>query len=246
MIYSILSVKKKSETLNACLHQLKGISGLDLFSVSYKEIAAVVCNIQSENLIADKSNAIKYAEIIEKLATDFTLLPVRFGSMMESSNQILNMLERNYADIQHNLKKLKDKYEFGLKVFCDSEKIKAELRVKTETDLKLNPIAGSETSIYKAYIDKKLKEHRLEELLLKHVETIVLDISNQVLHLNPIYKFKKTTTTTNIIDAVFLIDKSQKDEIINAVNDLQNRYPSLHFMLTGPWPPYNFVEINLK
>ncbi|MFZ4412730.1 MAG: GvpL/GvpF family gas vesicle protein [Bacteroidales bacterium] len=246
MIYSILSVKNNSEKLAAHLYQMKGISGLDLVAVSYKEVAAVVCNVQSDALIADQSNAVKYAEIIETLATDYTLLPVRFGSTMESSDQLLQMLERNYTEIQQNLKKLKDKYEFGLKIFCDSEKIKEELRAISEKNTQLKPITGSEPSIYKAYMDKKLKEHRLEEMLLKHVETIVQDITTQVLHLNPIHKFKKTTTASNIIDAVFLIKKSQKDEMIHAVMQLQNCYPSLHFMLTGPWPPYNFVEITIK
>ena len=50
----------------------------------------------------------------------------------------------------------------------------------------------------------------------------------------------------NIIDAVFLLEKDKKEDCINVVNNLQNKYPSLNLMLTGPWPPYNFVDITIK
>ena len=62
-----------------------------------------------KQFVKPDSTTNKYAEIIETLATDYTLLPVRFGSTMESSDQLLQMLERNYTEIQQNLKKLKDK-----------------------------------------------------------------------------------------------------------------------------------------
>ena len=48
-----------------------------------------------------------------------------------------------------------------------------------------------------------------------------------------------------MIDAILLIDKQMKKELIQAVTDLQNQYPTLRIILTGPWSPYNFVEIKL-
>ena len=83
-------------------------------------------------LIAGKSTALEYAAVIETLSQHFTLLPMRFGSLMDSDEAIIHMLERNYHDIQQNHLKIDDKFEFGLKVFCDSETLMAELREKSE------------------------------------------------------------------------------------------------------------------
>ena len=124
MIYSILSVKRNPEKLNALLVGMKGISGTDLCAVSFDEITAVVSDAKRADLIADRSNAIEYAAVIENLAQQFTVLPMRYGSIMESADSINKMLERNYHEFQQNLQKVENKYEFGLKIFCDPEKLK--------------------------------------------------------------------------------------------------------------------------
>ena len=54
------------------------------------------------------------------------------------------------------------------------------------------------------------------------------------------------SSATNIVDAYILIEKENKNELLKMVKHFQNQYPSLNFILTGPWPPYNFVEINIK
>jgi hypothetical protein len=246
MIYSILSIKKNPGKLNDLLLGIKGISGGNLYLVSADDITALVSNIKGKDLIANRSNAIEYAGVIETLAQQFTLLPVRFGSVMESNDAIKKMLERNYNEIQHNLMYIENKVEFGLKVFCDSEKIKAELKAKKEYGPIIEVTLGNGNSIYRDYLNKKIEEHRVEELLLSHIDKIIKGIIANLVQLNPIHKFKKMTTTTNIIDAVFLLEKDKKDNLVNAIKGFQNQYTDLHFVLTGPWPPYSFVDIPLK
>ncbi|RTY73428.1 GvpL/GvpF family gas vesicle protein [Flavobacterium sp. GSP27] len=249
MIYSILSVKRNPEKLNALLVGMKGISGSDLCAVSFGEITAVVSDVKRAELIADRSNAIEYAGVIENLAQQFTVLPMRYGSIMESAELINKMLERNYHEFQQNLQEVENKYEFGLKIFCDSEKLKSELKIKSEADTQTTENSATEikNSVYKDYLDKKLKEHRLEELMLTYVNSVIEMITGYLFRLNTVNKFKKRAiTTTAIIDAVFLLDMERKDGLIHVIGDLQNQYPRLNFVLTGPWPPYNFVEIAIK
>ncbi|MCX6233318.1 MAG: GvpL/GvpF family gas vesicle protein [Bacteroidetes bacterium] len=248
MIYAILSVKSNHEKLNTLLVDMKGITGAALYGVSFDEISAVVSDIKRADLIADKTNAIEYAGVIENLAQQFTLLPMQYGSLMESTDAIKKMLERNYNKIQHNLLKVENKVEFGLKVFCDSEKLKAELRAKSEADTKTpaQPAPEIKNSVYVDYVNKKLKEHRLEELLLTYVDSVIAEITEYLARLNAVNKFKKMATATTIIDAVFLLEKDKKGELIQAVEDLQDHYSGLNFVLTGPWPPYNFVDFTVK
>ncbi|MCX6280251.1 MAG: GvpL/GvpF family gas vesicle protein [Bacteroidetes bacterium] len=248
MIYAIVSVTRDTEKLNAFLSGIKGIAGADLYAVCFNEISAVVSDKERATLIADKSSAIEYAEVIELMAAHFTLLPMRFGSVMESSDLISKMLERNYIEIQNNIQKVENKCEFGLKVFCDAEKLHEELRRKSEETANATPRASLEirNSVYVDYVNKKLKEHKLEELLLNYVDSVIAGISGYVDRLQAVNKFKKMTTALNIIDAVFLLEKDKKDALIHAVGELQNQHASLSFILTGPWPPYNFVDFIVK
>ena len=248
MIYSIVSLKKNPEKLNALLVGMKGISGADLFVVSFAELTAVVTDIERDKLVSDRDNAIEYAGVIETLAQEFTLLPMRFGSFLGSTNDIKMMLGKNYNEIHDNLLKVENKLEFGLKIFCASEKLKAELRAKSETSTKTTANTGLEikNSLYRDYVSKKLKEHKLEELLLSYVNSVIAEITACLDRLKVVNKFKKMTDATTIIDAVFLLEKDKKTELIKAVGDLQHLFPGLNFVLTGPWPPYNFVEIAIK
>jgi hypothetical protein len=248
LIYSILSSKPPPDKLNTLLVAIKGMSGAGLYAVSLDEISAIVSDIKRTDLIADRSNAIEYAGVVETLAQQFTLIPMRFGSVMKSTGTITKMLESNYKEIRQNLQKVENKVEFGLKVFCDSEKLMTELRAKSETCTKIpaKSTSGIKNSVYKDWVNKKLKEHRLEELLLTYIDSVIVEITEDLARLKAVNKFKKMVTATNIIDAVFLLEKDKKTGLINAIKDLQNRYADLQLILTGPWPPYNFVDITIK
>ena len=248
MIYSILSVNDSSEKLNTLLCGMKGISGVGLSSVSFNNISAIVGDINRSELIADKFNAIEYAGVIETLAQKFTLLPMRYGSIMESKEAICKMLAANYVNLEQNLQKVENKIEFGLKVFCDSEKLMAKYKALPDSETKTILNTGNEikNSVYKDWVNRKLKDHRIEELLLAHINSIIKEIEGYLTSLNGVFKFKKMITATNIIDAVILLEKDKKDTLINTVRGLQNVYPDSHILLTGPWPPYNFVDIIIK
>jgi len=248
MIYSILFVKNNQEKLNTLLIAMKGISGANLYAVSIDEISAVVSDIKRADFIADKKNAIEYAGVIENMAQQFTLLPMRFGSIMNSTEIISNMLEKNYSGFQKNLQKVENKSEFGLKIFCDTGKLKAELNLKSEetSETSQNPVTENKNSVFKEYITQKLKAHRLEETLMGYIDSVIAEFNGFLIELNAEKKIKKMTTATTIIDAVFLIEKDKKAELVRAIEDMQGKYSELNFILTGPWPPYSFVDVTLK
>jgi hypothetical protein len=58
--------------------------------------------------------------------------------------------------------------------------------------------------------------------------------------------FKKMLTGNVLIDAVFLTEKGKKEQLIKTVKELQSQFPDLNFLMTGPWPPYSFVDITIK
>jgi hypothetical protein len=227
---------------------MKGIAEAELAVISFNQIMAVVSDIEKADLVANQANAFVFAQVIETLGKQYPLLPMRFGSIMASNDAVTKMLERNYTEIQHNLGKIENKSEFGLKIFCDSEKLTAELIVKSETATSptVKPDTDTKNSVFREYVNKKLKEHRLEALMLTYVDSVITLVSEHLAQLNSINKIQKMATRSIIIDAVFLVEKERKSEVIQVVADMQNQYPGLNFILTGPWPPYNFVDFIVK
>jgi len=124
----------------------------------------------------------------------------------------------------------------------------AELKKKSagKTEIPSSIFPEPKKSVYREWVDKKLKEHRLEEMLVAYADSVVAEITESFLRLKTVNKFHKMLTPSTIIDGVLLVDKDRKEELINIVGVLQNQYPTLNFMITGPWPPYNFIDINIK
>ncbi len=247
MIYALIASDDNLNE-NPGLTDIKGISGGRLEIITAGKIGAVVCKIHETDLVADKNKAIDFAYVIDKLTLIFNLLPARFGSVMESAEAISTMLERNSFQIHQNLLKVKNKSEFGIKVMCDAVALKLEIATKSSPGLILseNTEMNESSSVFRNYVDKKLKEHRIEEMILVYVDEVISKITITLEGLDASFKFKKMVSEKTIIDAIFLLDKEMKNEIIQAVTGFQNQYPALNFILTGPWPPYNFVELNLK
>jgi hypothetical protein len=49
-----------------------------------------------------------------------------------------------------------------------------------------------------------------------------------------------------IMNAAFLVARDQEAAFDARVKELGSQYDKLTFRYTGPWPPYNFVNIRLK
>jgi hypothetical protein len=49
-----------------------------------------------------------------------------------------------------------------------------------------------------------------------------------------------------ILNAAFLVSRQQEAAFDARVKELGARFDKLTFKYTGPWPPYNFVNIRLK
>lgn len=43
----------------------------------------------------------------------------------------------------------------------------------------------------------------------------------------------------------FLVNKDKMDEFSKTLGELNDKYPTLKIKYTGPWPPYNFVDIKI-
>ena len=247
MIYTIVSVKKHPPRLKELLAGMKGMSGEALFAIFCIDLALVVSNVNKTTLITDKTNAIEYAGVIETISQHFTVLPVRFGSILETEESLMKILERNYDEIRENLLKVEDKFEFGLKVFCDTEKLVTELKSKAiATNVSPTQSSTAPNSVSRDWLNKKLEEHRIEESVLLYVDSIIATLTEHLTKLEAVSKFKKRTSSTIIIDAVFLLEKTHKKPLIQLITDIEKNHPDLNFVLTGPWPPYNFVDITIK
>lgn len=241
-IYAILDfnpVKDKyiSDVSRKLEFMLKGLDGSFVYSLTYKDISAVVSDINKDSLKVNAEYALAYEKIMELLMEKYTLLPMRFGTLVKNDKEVTGILRENYDVFVNNLKQVNGKLEYGLKVLWDIENNEIESDAKDLSKID----EPKEDSRYKKYLMGKLKEHKINEAVIKRAEQIIENINKPLADLSFLNKFKKMITPKLILDAVYLVENKKKNVFIEKVEELKNTHNNLNFLLTGPWPPYNFV-----
>jgi hypothetical protein len=77
-------------------------------------------------------------------------------------------------------------------------------------------------------------------------ERYVAEIFDQLRDVAVASRANKPIGDKMIMNAAFLVSRDKESAFDSKVKEIGARYGTLSFKYTGPWPPYNFVNIRLK
>jgi len=246
--------------------ELKEIENLvdRLYFVEHQGLYAVVSKVKESEF--DEANLKKnltdfewvrakasiHEKAIEGVMKNACVIPFKFGTIFKTEDNLKTMLEEHLQDFQENLKNLEDKEEWGLKLYCDMEKLKSAIGQEEAEILKMEKEINSSSS-GKAYLLKKKKEKLLDIVVNKKLNKFSQDsferlskhsIQTRINKLLP----KEVTERKDdmVLNAAFLVDKEEVGSFIRVTELLTTTYgeSGLFFDCTGPWPPYNFCNLS--
>lgn len=246
IIYAVIDSKNVRNVVADLTSKHPGILGASLYAVTFRDISIVASDFTYSKDCISKELALDFAAIIDAFAKEVTLLPIRFGTFLKSDEFVNQLLEKHYDSFFTNLQRVENKYEFGLKVMWDYEKGIQQIKKVTESEEIVANEYFAKNTVHTNYLFEKMKKHRLEDNLLKHVENLIEEICCHLKEINPECIFKKMINNSLIIDASFLVDKNSMQKFVQSVGELNGLQPELNFLLTGPWPPYSFVDIRIE
>src|SRR5207247_9802738 len=104
-------------------------------------------------------------------------------------------------------------------------------------------IAGSKGSTYFA----RMQYGRLIDAALQaKSERYVAEIFTVLRDASVANRTNRPIGDKMILNAAFLVSREKEAAFDSRVKEIGSRYGELTFKYTGPWPPYNFVNIRLK
>src|SRR5947199_5052038 len=101
--------------------------GQKVFTVAYQDLAAVVSDTPIVIYDPTRENVLAHEFVNETVMREFTVIPMSFGTVFRSEDDVTELLRSTYQAFSDVLDKMKDKIEFGLKVLWDREKVVANL-----------------------------------------------------------------------------------------------------------------------
>jgi len=234
------------QTTESLRFGLIGIGGepADVHTVNYRDIAAVVSDTPLEVYDPTRENVLAHERVNEVVMRDFTVLPMSFSTVFKTSEDIVELLRTAYDAFRDVLVKMRDKVEFGVKVLWEPDIVIREIE-KDDENLRLlrQEISSQRGSTYFA----RMQYGRLvDSLLQQRSEQLVTDIFNTLGSVSVASRANKPIGEKMILNAAFLVARNSEAGFDAKVKEIDARYENLKFKYTGPWPPYNFVNIRLK
>lgn len=221
-----------------------GSEPVEVHTVNYKDIAAVVSDTPLEVYDPTRENVLAHERVNEVVMRDFTVIPMSFSTVFKTSEDIVELLRSAYEAFRDVLVKMQDKLEFGLKVLWEPETIIREIE-KDDDNLRLlrQEISHQKGSTYFA----RMQYGRLVDSLLQdRSEKLVSEIIDALSGVCVASRTNKPIGDKMILNGAFLVARDREPDFDSKVKEIDARYENLIFKYTGPWPPYNFVNIRLK
>jgi Mg2+ and Co2+ transporter CorA len=221
-----------------------GAAPAEVHTVNFKEIAAVVSDTPSEVFDATRENVLAHERVNEAVMRQFTVIPMSFGTVFKTRDDIIELLRGAYDAFRDVLVKMHEKLEFGLKVLWDRDDVIRELEQEDEDIRRLkHEISSQKGSTYFA----RMQYGRLIDAALQaRSERYVADIFEQLRDVAVASRANKPIGDRMIMNAAFLVARDREAAFDAKVKEIGARQAHLTFKYTGPWPPYNFVNIRLK
>ncbi len=222
-----------------------GARGDEVLTIGYNDLSMVVSNHPLTKLVVNRENMLTHAKVIEEVMKEFdSVLPVRFGTIAASADEVRNLQDRRYREFKNALRDMDHKIELGVKgiwknmdlifkeIVKENKKIKKAKEEIQEDKGKKNIPAKTEVgkAVEKALQKKKEKE---AERIIDALRKTAFD-----------HKLNKTMGDEMFINAAFLVDKGREKEFDNIMDDLSEEYKDrVKFMYAGPLPVFNFMNI---
>ena len=216
----------------------------EVHTVHYRDIAAIVSNTPMVVQDPTRDNVLAHQRVNETVMQQHTVIPMSFGTVFKTDDDIMELLRSAYDAFTDVLNKMQDKFEFGLKVLWDRDQIVREIEEEDEDIRRLKgEISTQKGSTYFA----RMQYGRLIDAALQaRSERYVSEIFEALRDVSVASRSNKPIGDRMIMNAAFLVARTLEQAFDARVKDIGQRYEKLTFKYTGPWPPYNFVNIRLK
>jgi hypothetical protein len=221
-----------------------GAEPTEVHTIHFHDIAAVVSNTPMVVQDPTRDNVLAHQRVNETVMQHHTVIPMSFGTVFKTDHDIMELLRSAYDAFSDVLNKMQGKVEFGLKVLWDRDQIIREIEEEEEDIRRLKgEISSQKGSTYFA----RMQYGRLIDAALQaRSEHYVSQIFQALRDVSVASRSNKPIGDRMIMNAAFLVARDAENAFDVRVKDVGQRYDKLTFKYTGPWPPYNFVNIRLK
>jgi Gas vesicle synthesis protein GvpL/GvpF len=221
-----------------------GAEPSDVHTVNYRDLAAVVSDTPVGAHDPTRDNVLAHQRVNETVMRDHTVIPMSFGTVFKTRDDIVELLRSAYDAFGDVLDKMRNKLEFGLKILWDRELEVRDIEREDEDVRRLKSEISSQAG--STYFARMQYGRLVDAALQERSEHYAAEIFDALREVSAASRSNKPIGDKMIMNAAFLVSRDQEAAFDARVRQIGARHDKLIFKYTGPWPPYNFVNIRLN
>jgi len=224
----------------------------DIVPVTCGAFAAAVSALSSRIIAATPQSVWRHERVLEHLMQDYTVLPLRFGTISPDTDALEALLLHSTSEILSDLERVRDKVEIALRIAAGKQSVESpgiypeRGRVPypqpTQAVPPLLAAANDREPAGRgaAYLRARLQHHhgetaredgakRLAQLLRQSLDTVLQDVVCTPADASESYRIS------------CLVERVRVPAFADALARFRADHPQLDVTCTGPWPPYSFM-----
>lgn len=214
----------------------------EVVTIGTRGLAAVVSDASVDQGMVSPAQLKAHMQVVEKVFESFPILPMGFGTVAESVDEVVAFLEANSRPLKNSLSDIEGKVEVGIKILWkDMKKIYEEIAKENRAirQLKTKGVSGSQKDLVHA---GELVEAALEEKKAVEGEEYLRSLRKGKVEC----KEGDRRTEDMVANASFLVDREWLRDFDARVEkigaELNGR---IQIKYIGPMPPFSFVNLQL-
>jgi gas vesicle protein GvpL/GvpF len=210
-----------------------GISGTPVRLFKTEGFSVLASDLDADMVQVTRENALAHAAVVRSILDRTTPLPFRFGTLV-SEQQLENYLSARKPALETKLSEVRGCVEMSVKI------IRPPSAPEPEPNDQTNQGAGTN------FLAQKRREILGGEQSSAAASTISTWLHDQISGLIRDEHVTLRPTEKLVLAAAHLVERTKVKKYRENMAEACQSRPDLHFLLSGPWPPYSFANIELE
>jgi hypothetical protein len=250
----------------ARLAGLAGISGEPVRSIRSAGLDAVVSPVDLaeygedalrrnlEDIAWLESTARAHHEVVSAVGGVGSVLPARLATVYESAARVAEVVAERRQEFVAALDRLVDRAEWGVKAFAVPDTRAAGTIPAATIPAATVPAGelGGAGGAGAAYLRRRRAQLAAREIVqraaLDSVEAVHGALERRAdaaTRHRPRDRRLSSDPGAMLLNGAYLVETRRAAAFADAVGELAEHHPAISLQLTGPWPPYSFVALDL-
>jgi hypothetical protein len=216
------------------LPTLSGVSGARVDVIKVEDFSLLVSEFQGDAAPpVTRENALAHAAVVGSVLNETTPLPFRFGTV-PTEEQLRSYITSQRDALEAKLAQVRGCVEMSVKIISNLD------------DMDIDVADESTQGPGARFLKEKQRELLGSERRGEEAKQVAAWLKSQVEKSVRQEEVSLCPTEKLIVAAAYLVFREQVAEYRGRLADARKTRPELHFLVSGPWPPYSFCNIELE